>query len=65
MNVGDLVQLKSGGPAMTITAADLSMVSVCWIDDFGFKTADLDRRCVVPYVEPAKEHSQDQPENLK
>ena len=35
LKVGDLVQLKSGGPTMTIGVIVNGLASCCWFDDWG------------------------------
>ncbi|MGJ0319270.1 DUF2158 domain-containing protein [Aliarcobacter cryaerophilus] len=39
-NVGDTVQLKSGGPVMTISSVEDDEIECCWFDDVNSKTAN-------------------------
>ncbi|MDD9210807.1 YodC family protein [Aeromonas dhakensis] len=50
MNVGDEVQLKSGGPVMTIVALrDGGVVECGWFDGGSYKTDLFPQVALVPY----------------
>ena len=54
---GDLVQLKSGGPAMTVDEPNLShngKTRVRWFAGSKMDSADVDAQTLQPYVPPVK-----------
>ncbi len=48
--VGELVQLNSGGPSLTVSAVNPDFVTVVWIGDLGesgrYGKAEFPRACV-------------------
>ena len=53
---GDIVQLKSGGPKMTIEDDDAygGSVTVAWFAGSKMETKNIDPEALQPYVEPEK-----------
>lgn len=53
---GDIVQLKSGGPAMTVDEPETSMgdAVVKWFAGSKMESARVDPESLQPYVDPKK-----------
>jgi uncharacterized protein YodC (DUF2158 family) len=52
MQPGDIVQLKSGGPLMTIQSVDHTGITCTWFDDkHNLKTAEFLASMLEPYDE--------------
>lgn len=51
---GDIVQLRSGGPKMTVADIDPYSVTVKWFAGSKMESADVDPEALQPYVEPEK-----------
>ncbi len=52
--VGDIVQLKSGGPKMTVTAVLEKVVHTAWFAGSKNEKAAFPFDAVAPYQEPTK-----------
>jgi len=44
---GDLVSLRSGGPALTVAAVEGAKIHCVWFDGHVLEEAELPRACVV------------------
>lgn len=53
-NKGDIVQLKSGGPKMTVSDIDPHGISVKWFAGSKMEHARVDAEALQPFVEPTK-----------
>jgi uncharacterized protein YodC (DUF2158 family) len=53
-NRGDIVQLKSGGPKMTVSDIDGYGVTVKWFAGNKMESARVDPEALQAYVEPPK-----------
>ena len=51
---GDIVQLKSGGPKMTVGDIDFYGISVKWFAGSKMESAKVDPEALQPYAEPKK-----------
>ena len=51
---GDIVQLKSGGPKMTVEDVDSYGVTVKWFAVSKMESDKVDAEALQPYVEPQK-----------
>ena len=51
MNVGDEVQLKSGGPIMTIESIKDLWATCVWFDKNDIKSGDFQLKTLIPYQE--------------
>ena len=54
---GDVVRLKSGGPAMCMVAIDEcnDFIDCCWIYEGEYHQAAIQPRCLVPWTESDEE----------
>ena len=50
LQIGEVVQLKSGGPAMTVVGMDEGQMVVCWADAVGQMHSDKFRSVLLQRV---------------